>query len=108
MSTAAITPQDIDQYATRIRDGQDVDLEPLSIRALALIVCSDWRTKDGTPNIWFGAVPYLQAMLSLESIDDDYGADTGKMVVIYFVSNAAQWRGPVARAVKAELKRRIK
>jgi hypothetical protein len=53
---------------------------------------------------WYGAAPYLEAMYSLDSIDDDYGYDTGRSVVAYFLSNAAYWRGEDARRIKAELK----
>lgn len=53
---------------------------------------------------YFGAVPYLQAMSSLTSISDNYGSDSGKSVVLYFLSNASTWRGETAKAIKAELK----
>lgn len=60
------------------------------------------------PNIWFGAKPYLSAMRSLDRITDDYGADSGKSVVLYFLSNATTWRGETARCIKAELKAILK
>lgn len=53
--------------------------------------------------IWFGAVPYLDAMCSLDKVTDDYGADSGQLIVAYFLSNAATWRGETARRIKAEL-----
>jgi hypothetical protein len=87
------------------------DLSDLTIAQLAAIVRRDWRTKDGKPNVWFGAEPYLDAMETLMVVDPKgatYGWDSAESILIYFVSNAAQWRGPVARAVKAELKRRFK
>lgn len=59
----------------------------------------DWKKVN------FGAVPYLDAMGSLSSIDDMYYADTAKSVVLYFLANATTWRGEVARRVKAELKK---
>lgn len=68
----------------------------------------DWRTKDGKPNVWFGAVPYLDAMGSLSSVRDNYGQADGVSIVIYFLGNATTWRGDVARRVKAELKAMIK
>jgi hypothetical protein len=58
--------------------------------------------------VYFGAVPYLDAMGSLECITDAYYQDSAKSVVRYFLSNAAQWRGPVARTIKAELKELLK
>ena len=64
---------------------------------------SDWGSK-----IYFGAKPYLGAMLTLNSIDDMYMCDSAKTIVMYFLSNASSWRGAVAKRVKAELKQMIK
>ena len=50
------------------------------------------------------AKPYLDAMRELSSINDDYYADSARSVVLYFLSNAASWRGENARRIKAELK----
>mgnify|MGYP003652422666 CR=1 FL=1 len=60
------------------------------------------------PNMYFGAVPYADAMGSLDSISDSYGYDSGESIVRYFLSNAAQWRGEDARRIKAELKAMVK
>jgi hypothetical protein len=54
------------------------------------------------------AQPYLAAMASLGAVSDDYGYDSGKSVVLYFLSNAGSWRGLVAKAIKAELKAMLK
>ena len=54
------------------------------------------------------AEPYLEAMESLNSIDDNYYLDSGKSVVLYFLSNANTWRGEDARRIKAELKEMLK
>jgi hypothetical protein len=43
-------------------------------------------------------------MQYLTSIDDDYYLDSGRSVVLYFLSNAASWRGDDARRIKKELK----
>jgi hypothetical protein len=66
--------------------------------AIAREIIKDWR------NPYFGAVPYMRAMQQLESINDKYGADDAKSIVLYFLSNAQSWRGDVARRVKKELK----
>ena len=50
------------------------------------------------------AEPYLEAMQSLDSINDNYYFDSGKSIVLYFLSNASTWRGEDARRIKAELK----
>lgn len=70
-----------------------------SISTIAREIRADWT------NPYFGAVPYLAAMQSLDSINDDYYEDSGKSVVLYFLANANTWRGEKARAIKAELKK---
>ena len=60
------------------------------------------------PKPYFGAVPYIGAMLFLRDIKDDYGADSAKSIVLYFLSNAATWKGEHARRIKAELKELVK
>jgi hypothetical protein len=75
------------------------------MRDLSLIASEirrDWR------NPYFGAVPYLSAMASLGSITDDYGADSGRSIVAYFLSNATNWRGETARRIKKELNAMLK
>ena len=47
---------------------------------------------------------YVNAMSDIRYITDMYFADPAKIVVMYFLSNASGWRGPVARRVKQELK----
>jgi hypothetical protein len=89
-------------FVSALRDGETVDLEPLKLRHLATMTRIDWGQKT-----YFGAVPYLRAMSTLEDVTSRYGADEGDMIVAYFLTNAGTWRGPVARAVKNELKRRI-
>jgi hypothetical protein len=56
-------------------------------------------------NVYFGAVPYLDAMGSLNKVTDSYGCDSGKSMVLYFLANASTWRGDDAKRIKAELKK---
>lgn len=70
--------------------------------AIAAAIRADWK------NVYFGAVPYLDAMADLTSVEDNYLYDTGDYIVRYFLSNASSWRGPVAREIKAELKAMLK
>ena len=63
--------------------------------------------KDWT-KVYFGAVPYLDAMGTLNSITDSYGFDSGKSIVAYFLANAGTWRGEVARNIKKELNKMLK
>lgn len=68
---------------------------------IASEIRSDWKKVN------FGAVPYLEAMETLDSIEDDYIMDSGKSVVIYFLCNASTWRGETAKRVKTELKKMV-
>jgi hypothetical protein len=58
--------------------------------------------------VYFGAVPYLSAMSSMGDIRGAYGYDSGKSVVLYFLSNATTWKGEDARRIKQELKLMLK
>lgn len=68
------------------------------ISDIAAEIRADWQA----PN--YGAVPYLDAMGSLDKITDLYYADTAQSIVRYFLANAGQWRGATARRVKTELR----
>lgn len=52
------------------------------------------------------AVPYLNAMSEIDSVDKRfvYIAEPAEQLVNGFLSNCSTWRGPGARALKAELK----
>jgi len=56
----------------------------------------------------YAAETYLEAMGSLTKITDNYGYDSGKSIVLYFLSNAGSWRGEDARRIKKELKELVK
>jgi hypothetical protein len=76
-----------------------------TVRSLSTIVCEiqrDWK------NVYFGAVPYLQALATMDKVTNDYGCDSGKVIVLYFLANAQSWRGETARRIKAELKSLVK
>ena len=79
-----------------------VDTGPRSISSIAIEISKDWK------KVYFGAVPYLRAMHSINSIDDSYGYDTVSSIVAYFLCNAQTWKGDVARRVKKELNAMLK
>lgn len=85
---------------TVIDDGFVKPLDTLKLYELAAVISRDWAK----PN--YAAVPYLDAMHSVEDLNSPYGADDGKTIVLYFLSNATSWRGVTAKAVKAELRKR--
>lgn len=82
------------------------DLKGMSISQIAGVIRRDWSKQGKGVN--YAAKPYLDAMFSLNSIEDNYGYDSGTSIVLYFLSNATSYRGEQAKLVKAELKRRLK
>lgn len=72
------------------------------IKEIAAEIKKDWKKP------YFGAVPYLDAMFSLNKISDNYFYDSGVSVVLYFLANANTWRGETARRIKAELNQMAK
>ncbi len=74
------------------------EIKTKSISEIASLIQRDWK------NVNFAAAPYLDAMFHLETVKDNYMADTGEGVVCRFLGNAGAWRGPVAKIVKAHLK----
>ena len=75
---------------------------PRPLHEIAREIQTNWKAVD------FTAKPYLAAMLDLESINDQYGSDDGRIIVNYFLANASKWRGDVAKRVKAELNQMLK
>lgn len=73
-------------------------MEHRSLARIAAEITQHW------PKPYFGAVPYLDAMRTLHSIEDNYVYDSGRSIVLYFLANAGTWRGEHARRIKAELK----
>ena len=74
-------------------------IEQRHIHTIADEIRKDWK------KVYFGAVPYLDAMSVLHTIDDKYGEDSAKSIVLYFLANAQTWKGETAKRIKAELKK---
>jgi len=68
------------------------------IYAIAREIRKDWT------KVSCYAKPYLDAMSCLDSINDSYGWDSAKSIILYFLSNASTWKGDTAKRIKAELK----
>lgn len=68
---------------------------------IAAEIRRDWKKVN------FAAAPYLSAMSTIGDIGENYGWDTGKSIVRYFLSNASTWSGETAKRVKAELRSMI-
>ncbi len=74
----------------------------MTLAEIAGEILADWD------NVHYAARPYLDAMSQLDRVQDKYGYDTGKSVVLYFLANAGSWRGDNARRIKSQLKAMIK
>lgn len=72
------------------------------INEIAKEIKQDWKKP------YFGAVPYIAAMMTMQSAKDKYGLDNGTDIINRFLCNATTWRGEVARRVKKELNDAVK
>jgi len=78
------------------------------IRHIAREIQGNWTRSGSGTTLSVYARPYLEAMFSLGTIGEMYGADSARSIVAYFLANAQTWRGPVARRVKVELQELLK
>lgn len=79
-----------------------VDLPKMSISEIATLIGEDWK------NVNYAARPYLEAMSSMDNINDNYGMDSGVSIVSYFLSNSSGYKGEASKLIKKELNRRLK
>lgn len=82
-------------------------LRPLN--EIAVDIKRSWRTegafdKSPRPSYITWSMPYVDALLTMQSTRDNYYADDGRSVVVYALSNLGSWRGENAKRIKAELK----
>ena len=90
-----------DQLATLVEGSRNYASRRHAARSLSEIASEirrDWK------NVEYSAAPYLDAMRQLDTINDNYGADSAKSIVAYFLVNASKWRGETAKRIKAELR----
>lgn len=76
-------------------------IEKTTVRPLYVIARDIYKV---WPKVNYAAKPYLEAMADLTSIEDKYGYDNARSIVLYFLSNASSFRGDEAKALKLELK----
>jgi len=65
---------------------------------IAKDIKNEWGSK-----VYFGAAPYLDAMLFLSNRNDKYGFDDADSILRYFLSNASSFRGERAKQLKEEI-----
>ncbi len=68
------------------------------LKVIAADIIANWKV------VYFGAVPYVDAMRTMDRMTDYYGCDSAESIVMYFLANASTWRGEKAREIKTELK----
>ena len=73
----------------------------IPVYKIAEIILKDWTKVN------FAAKPYLDAMFTLTSPNDNYGLDNGTNIILYFLSNASTWKGEIAKEIKTHLKKLI-
>lgn len=79
---------------------QTINTRP--VYKIAEEILNDWAAPH------FAARPYLAAMLTINSHCENYGHDTAKSIILYFLSNSTTYRGIKAQELKKELKTLIK
>lgn len=75
-----------------------------TVKAIAFDIQADMARMSPGSNTRIWTAPYLHAMSTLDSINDQYIEDDGRTIVRYFLANADGWRGENARRLKAELR----
>jgi hypothetical protein len=68
------------------------------LKEIAREIRENWK-----PRIAGAALPAVEAMSTLDTLDDFYGGDSAVEVVSRFLAHRQTWRGPVAERIKAEL-----
>ena len=93
-----------DNVALRFQASQHqvAGVQKRPIHEIAREILQDWKPVN------YAAKPYLEAMLQLDKVTDDYGQDPGSMVIAYFLGNARTWKGEKAKVIKKELQDMIK
>jgi hypothetical protein len=92
----------IEIMAPEYEESYKKDLEKMKIYQLATEICKQWKP------VHFSAVPYLIDMLKIADLSGNYGYDSKKSIVLYFLANATTFKGEYARAIKKELNKRVK
>ena len=76
------------------------------IYQIAADIKTEWSKVGKGVN--FAAKPYLDAMLTLDKITDQYMFDSADSIVRYFLCNASSFKGVRAKELKTELKSLLK
>lgn len=79
------------------------ELATADLQRIVALIYSDWSDINAS------AATYLNALdvNDCRQLDDPVGNETADTQLRYFLVHAGSWRGPTARAVKRELRRRL-
>ena len=69
---------------------------------IAFDIHEDWHRLN------FASMPYVKAMMCLESVRDYYGLKSGREIVKRFLATSSTWRGEKAQRIKNELEDMLK
>ena len=83
------------------------DLRSATETEIVDLIRTDWRTMSASSRAYYDAM-LDQNALGLSWVTDAYYADGRGEIAYRFLGDATSWRGETARAVKAEMKRRLK
>ena len=82
------------------------DYSQMSLGEIAGHMRRAWNQQKG--GVYFGAAPYLSSLSGMQDMSSRDMTDDASTVVGYLLANASTFRGPEAKAIKDELKRRLK
>jgi len=88
--------------ATTLTPNVPVVVVPDKIYEIAALIKKDWKKVN------YAAVPYLNAMFSLTTVEDNYINESGRSIILTFLGNARSWTGDTAKAVKKKLNSMVK
>ena len=77
-------------------------INKMNISSIAFEIKNNWVNTN------YAAKPYIEAMKYLNNINDNYGLDSAKSIVLYALSNMAAFKGDKAKIIKAHLKKMCK
>jgi hypothetical protein len=83
-------------------NGLNVPTEVRPLYTIAKEIKKDWK------NMYFGAVPYVEALLSLDKLTDRYYFEDARNQVVYLLGNMRTWKGETAKRIKLELNQMLK